>query len=130
MSEESVDESKYEQVPVVCSVDDLRTNGFVLRRDLDHSERVARAARMFGILFLVAFLTVFIPILHFVLPPLFLILGFIFATTTYLETGEVLRGEIDCPNCKRKMQLRKEAEGWPKSMRCEGCSYTLKVERQ
>jgi hypothetical protein len=128
MSENSI-ESQYEKVPVHCKVDDLQTTGFVLRRDLDRSERVGRAARMFGILFLIAFLTLFIPILHFVLPPLFLILGVVFATTTWMETGEVLRGEIECPNCKRKMELRKEAEGWPKTQRCEGCSYMLKIER-
>lgn len=118
-----------QRIPVLCTVDDLKTEGFVVRRDIPKAERLKRAARMMGIFFLVAFLTVFIPILHFILPPLFLIVGGIFATTTWLETSEILSGEITCPNCKKMMTLGHSSEEWPKDHRCEGCSYSLKIRR-
>lgn len=132
MSDQSLSKSLeggYQRVDILCDVDGVKTTGFVLRRDLTRSERMARALRMFGILFGVGCFTIFIPILHFILPPLFLILAVVFATTTWLETGEVLRGEINCPNCQKTMQITKEAEDWPKIQRCGGCSYTLKVVR-
>ena len=116
------------KITLSTKVDDLRTEGFAERRDLEHSERVSRAARIFGILFGVGLVSVLVPVLHLILPPLFLIAGMIFATTTYMETAEILSGEVTCPNCHRVMALRPEAEEWPKSLRCEGCSYTLTVE--
>lgn len=131
MSDSNVSQTatSYERIPVVCLVDDLKTEGFVLRRDLSKGERVQRALKIFGICFGVAFLTIFIPILHFILPPLFLILGGIFATTTFMETAMLGGGEVTCPNCKKVMTIRKEAEEWPKTLRCEGCSFTLTVKR-
>jgi hypothetical protein len=119
--------SPLQRLAVVCSVDDLRSDGFVLRRDLDKSERMRRALRIFGICFGIAFLTIFIPILHFILPPLFLVIGGVFATTTYMDSAEIASGEIVCPNCKKQMEVRKQPEEWPKAVRCEGCSYSLSL---
>lgn len=118
-----------QHVNVRCSVDDLVTEGFVERRDLDQGERFRRAAKVFGVCFGIACLTVFIPILHFVLPPLFLLLGGFLATTTWLQKSEVMRGEITCPNCKKKMVLTRGPEEWPRAQRCEGCAYSLSVQR-
>lgn len=116
-----------QRLKLETEVDGVTTHGFAIRRDLSKQERFSRAAKMFGIFFGVALLTVFVPVLHFVLPPLFLIVGMVFFWTTYLETGEVLEGEYTCPNCKHKMILPKEAEDWPKEQRCGGCSFMLKT---
>jgi hypothetical protein len=117
-----------QRIELVTEVDDTKTFGFAVRRDLAKHERLARAGKMFGIFFGVALLTVFIPILHFILPPLFLIAGTVFFWTTYMETGEVLEGEYTCPNCKHKMVIPHEAEDWPKEQRCGGCSFLLKTQ--
>ena len=110
-----------------CVVDDLRTTGFAYRRDFETSERTARAGRTFGILFVIALFSVFVPLLHFILPPLFLIAGFVFGFVAWLETAEVTRGEVSCPNCKKAIELTREAEEWPKILRCPGCSFTLTI---
>ncbi|MGE0528457.1 MAG: hypothetical protein AB7G93_19800 [Bdellovibrionales bacterium] len=112
---------------VICSVDDQKTEGYVLRRDLSRHERLLRAGKMLGLLWLVMFFTVFVPILHFVLVPLFFVLGLVFAFTSWMETGEVISGEITCPNCQKLMELSRESEQWPKTQRCTGCSFTLQV---
>jgi hypothetical protein len=117
-----------QRIEIVTEVDDTKTHGFAIRRDLGKHERLARAGKMFGIFFGVALLTVFIPILHFILPPLFLIAGIVFFWTTYMETGEVLEGEYICPNCKHKMVIPPGAEDWPKEERCGGCSFLLKTQ--
>lgn len=118
-----------QRISLVCKVDDLKTEGWAERRNLTQSERLARSGKIFGVCFLVACLTVFIPILHFVLPPLFLIIGGVLAAGEYSGTGEVLNGEITCPNCKKVMNLPKETEEWPRHQRCTGCSFSLTIER-
>ena len=121
-------ESEGRKISVVCRVDDLSTPGWVVRRDLTQAERVQRAGKIFGVLFLVACVTVLIPILHFILPPLFILVGSILAFGEYAGTGEILSGEIVCPNCKKTMSIPHETEEWPRVQRCTGCSFTLTVE--
>lgn len=126
-SAQSDSEPHYERIPLVVKVDDLSTQGWVERRDLNQSERMARAGKIFGIFFGGALLTVFVPILHFILPPLLLIIGSVLAFSEYTNKGEMKTGEITCPNCKKLMKLPNEGEGWPRIQRCEGCSFTLTI---
>lgn len=124
-----MDSSQEQRVPLRVTVDDLTTEGWVIRRDLSQSERTSRAGKIFGIFFGVALLTVFVPILHLILPPLLLIIGGVLAVGEYSGKGEMLSGEIVCPNCKKVMTLPKETEEWPRTQRCTGCSFTLKIDR-
>ena len=118
----------FERLQVTCRVDDLETTGFVERRDLSTHERLMRALRILAILWLVAGITVFVPILHFVLVPGFFLLGILFSVTTWMGKGEIAKGAITCPNCKKAMEIGKEAEGWPRVQRCTGCAFTLTVK--
>jgi len=118
-----------ERVNVVVKVDDLRADGWVIRRDLLKNERMKRSLKIFGGFFLVACFTVFVPILHFILPPLLIISGSVLAIGEYGNTGEILKGEIPCPNCKKVNELQREGEEWPRTFRCQGCSFTLTIER-
>lgn len=115
-------------IKLTCSEDGKITEGSALRRDFSFQERVLRTGKVFGILFAIGVGTVVVPILHFILPPLFLLLACIFGTTTWLETSEVLKGEINCPNCETRMEIPREAEDWPLKRRCRGCSYLLTVK--
>ena len=121
-SHNGVMESEPQRLEIHCTVDAVTTRGFILRRDLERGERIARAGKIFGVFFLTALLTVFIPILHFILPPLALIVGGVLATGEYMGTGDVLSGEIDCPNCKKKIEFARDTEEWPRIQRCPGCS--------
>ena len=116
-----------QRLALTCKVDDLSTTGWVERRDLTHGERVSRAGRIMAIFMGGAFLAVFVPILHFILPPLLLIVGGVLAFGEYTSKGEMLDGEFTCPNCKKVMRLPKEGEDWPRTQRCEGCSFTLTI---
>ena len=122
-------ESPAQRLEIQCTVDAVTTHGFVMRRDLQRSERLKRAGKIMGVAFLVAFMTIFIPILHFILPPLSLIIGGVLAGGEYMGTGDVLSGEIECPNCKKKIEFARDTEDWPRIQRCPGCSFTLKFEK-
>jgi hypothetical protein len=121
-------DSQAQRLSLICKVDDLSTEGWVERRPLAQNERLARAGKIFGIFFGAALLTVFVPILHFILPPLLLLTGSVLAFGEYTGKGEILDGEFTCPNCKRQMKLPRETEEWPRTQRCEGCSFTLSLE--
>lgn len=116
------------KITLSCEVDGVITHGFAIRREFSTQERIARSAKIFFILFFIGLGTVVVPVLHFILPPLFLIAATFLGTTTWLETSEVLSGEIACPNCKHKNVFQREAEEWPRIQRCGGCSFTLTVK--
>ncbi len=113
---------------MICVCEDRSSEGQVIRRDFSGSERILRALKVGGILFGAAVLTVFVPVLHFVLVPLFLILSLVFGITTWLAKGEVISGEVNCPSCGAKNVLRKAPESWPKQERCSGCSLLLQFD--
>ena len=104
------------------------TFGSAERRDLLNADRFQRAAKIFGAFFFVAFITLFIPILHFVLPPLFLLVGGGLAFATWTERGWIERAAIHCPNCGVEFRFDEVAESWPKSARCPGCSCMLEIK--
>lgn len=118
-----------ERVSVLCTVDDLATPGWVTRRDIPPDERLRRGGKMLGALWGVGVLSVFVPILHFVLPPIFFLLGLTFGFLVWRTKSEILEGEISCPNCKKVMRLQRLDEDWPFEKRCEGCSFTLRIKK-
>lgn len=121
-------EASAQTLQIQCQVDGQSTQGRALRRTLPKGERVQRAARVGAIGTAATLGAVLIPILHFVLVPAFFVLTAVIAVTTYLEDGEVIEAEIACPNCHHAITWQRQSEDWPKTTRCPGCSYTLKIE--
>lgn len=116
------------KIRLTCDEEGKHTEGYALRYDLPKSERVKRALKMLGVLWFVMFIVAFVPVLHFVLVPLFFVLGMVLATTTFLETSMVREAKINCPNCNTEIHIEKETESWPRTIRCSGCSFTLKIQ--
>ena len=116
-----------QKIALVCQVDDLKTEGFAIRRDLSQGERVKRASKALGICWFVAWVCVFVPLLHFFLVPLFLIIGLVLGIFVWMAKAEVLGGEVTCPNCAKVNQLPRDSENWPAQRRCDGCSFILTI---
>jgi DNA-directed RNA polymerase subunit RPC12/RpoP len=127
MTEPTLPPPDAQRIDIECTVDDLKTTGTATRRDFTRAERIKRTARTFGILFMIGCFSVVVPLLHLILPPLLLIVASVMAFVTWLETAEVIGGEIGCPNCKKTIELQHEAEEWPHVQRCPGCSFTLTI---
>lgn len=121
-------ENTLQRLALFCEVDGVKTEGFALGREFSVHERMLRSAKIFGILFFIGCGTIVVPVLHFILPPLFWLTASILGTTTWLETSEILSGEIACPNCKHVNSFLREAEEWPKVQRCGGCSFILSIK--
>ena len=103
--------------------------GIAKSRKLASGERIARTAKTLAIFWGLAVLTAFIPILHFVLVPLFLLLGLIFSVSVWMETSLLESGRCTCANCGKDFDLDRSAESWPKSHRCPLCYVTLEITK-
>lgn len=115
---------------IYCTSENVRTVGFIERRDLSISERATRGLKTGGLLWLAAVFSVFVPILHFVLVPGFLLAGLIFGYASWHTRAELSHGEFVCPNCKRTNTLPRMGESFPYVTRCEGCSFTLTLTKE
>lgn len=119
-----------EKIQILCRRDGNETEGFARLHPFQHSERVSRAFKIASAFFGVGLLTVFIPILHFVLPPLFFLAGIAFAVATYHTKAEIISGEFTCPSCRALNQLTRQSESFPTSPRCSSCHLTLELDRK
>lgn len=67
------------------------------------NERLKRSLKVFFIFFLMAVLSILIPVLHFVLVPGFLIASVVLSILKYKEIGIIDLSNFSCPSCKKKM---------------------------
>lgn len=130
MSTDAEATPQYARLAIISEADGQTAPGYVMRRDLSPGERMLRAAKITGILFGIAFFTIFIPILHFILPPLFLLAGLVMGFFTWTGKGDVQGGQAQCAVCHKDFPLGAEAESWPKTMRCPHCQFTNSIRPQ
>lgn len=111
--------------PIYVTANGKTTVGKIEVREIPQAERVQRGMKIGGALLVAAIVSVFVPVLHFILVPGFLILGLVFGFTTYLTRSEVLEGQFDCPVCGQLNELPKQSLELPCGRRCLKCHYDL-----
>lgn len=75
-----------------------------------------------------ALVTLPVPILHFIAPPLLILMGPISALIIYkLFAGavDVLGGQGTCPDCMISVSIEPRSERWPVDILCSGCGARL-----
>jgi len=97
---------------------------------LPAGERLARAGKRLGILWGAAIVCLFIPIVHFLLVPLFLITGLALAIVAFLGSIRIIGSELICPDCKNTFNLPETRESWPIDYSCPRCTRYLWIERR
>ncbi|MCB0411326.1 MAG: hypothetical protein KDD22_02300 [Bdellovibrionales bacterium] len=93
-------------------------------------ERIGRATVQFLILGGIATACVFIPILHFILVPLFLILAPVSALVSFLQADKVSACNLQCPSCDKTVTIKTKAIRWPFRETCPNCGERLRFERK
>lgn len=92
-------------------------------------ERMLRALKILMVCWLIAGVTVFIPIAHFFLVPGFLIGGPIAAYMRYKSAELPLGIEGVCPVCVEQIKMSVEAsESLPMWKYCPACNASIKVQ--
>jgi hypothetical protein len=77
---------------------------------------------------LLAVFCIFIPVLHFFLVPLFLIVGVVAMVTQMKNTHHLEHGTFTCPNCHEPMAVKDFYFSNGKRFRCKSCSQQLVLE--
>ena len=92
--------------------------------------RTRVALKKLAIFWGIALVSVLLPVVHFVLVPLFFFLGFFFAYRGFKSEGQVLSGETTCPHCGTKVVVKKQELAWPITEICQGCARVVRMERE
>ena len=93
-------------------------------------DRIQRALMRLGLLWLLAAITLFIPIAHFVLVPGFLIAGPVMAWLSYRVTQQREQVSGICPSCDVNVNLKVDAaDTLPKWTYCPACNAPLHITR-
>ncbi len=119
------------QVTISVKITSFRekvSQGEVEQKIWDKRERTMRGLKALGVSWGLAVFAVVIPILHFVLVPLLLVIGpFAF----YYVAGQkeiILGGKGLCPECEREFEIVRSTAKWPLSDLCNHCHAQLKIE--
>ena len=75
-----------------------------------------------------AIVSIFIPVLHFVLVPAFLITGVVSFFNQFKHTHLINKGEYVCPSCKRDFQIKNIYFSDGHRLNCELCQTQLVIE--
>ncbi|MCB0363066.1 MAG: hypothetical protein KDD35_10105 [Bdellovibrionales bacterium] len=118
-----------ERIELVSQIEEQTRSGFAIRRDFSNSERIWRALKVLAIGWGIGLFAVIIPMLHFILVPLFVLGGLILSVVTWFERGQVVKGEVSCPNCGSNVYLSLSSERWPRTYRCPSCYMSLSVRK-
>ncbi len=112
----------------IKSNDGKATIGQMQTTWFEHRDRVTRALQRLGFFWLLAGITVFIPIAHFVLVPGFFIAGPVVAYMTYQMNW--MRDHVSgaCPACNEKVIIKLESKDkLPKWTYCPACNTPLHI---
>jgi hypothetical protein len=95
-------------------------------RQLSIASRLGRAGVGLGIAWLLAFPAIFLPVLHFVLVPGFVIGGVVLAAVRLREDRTLARVEGTCPRCRAGLDVTPGGRfRLPRSVQCPQCKNTL-----
>jgi hypothetical protein len=125
MEEKSKEEKSIE---VKSSIGDEREGlGRVWIKEFDAKARVGNAFKKLLLFWMAAGVCLFIPGLHFILVPLFFIMGLIAFSKTSKLNGRVLKGSVDCPFCKTPVKIGTGLLNWPLKEICQKCGRAIRI---
>ncbi len=125
-------EEKKQHLPVKITSDrDGRTaSGEIWIIEWDGRERLLRALKICGALWIASIASIVVPILHFVLVPLFFILGPGAAYLVFQQRSKILGGEGSCPQCQVSLRLEGGPLKFPLADLCTHCQTTLSISQK
>lgn len=110
--------------------DEQRGEGQVTIEHFRPDQILLNAFKKIGICWLAAVLSIFIPVLHFVLVPAFFILGIYLFRRSFKARARIIRGEISCPKCRHTIAIAAGALMWPVTEICQSCVNTVRIHPQ
>ena len=103
------------------------TQATITQVEWDKSERTQNAFQTFGILITLSFVSIFIPILHFVLVPTLFIGSFVFAMDKFGEIKRSEGGTGECPKCHQEFKVQPSKWIQRFTQNCDHCHEDLEM---
>jgi hypothetical protein len=120
-----------QKIPIQANVsDDRRSEGYVTVQHFNPAQRMNAALKKLGLFWAIALVSVLIPVFHFVLVPLFLIIGILAARRSYKAEGRVIEGLTKCPHCQTEVIVKPTELQWPVTEICQNCARVVRIERK
>jgi len=120
-------ENKQEKIGIKGN-DTAINAGLLNSQVLSASGRIARAGKVLAVCWLLAIITLFIPIAHFFLVPLFVIGGLVMAYMKYRAAEITENATGICPECNDNVTISLDpADKLPKWTYCPACNKPLQL---
>lgn len=105
-------------------------SGKVIIKEWTEAEKLRRGLKALGVCWGAMLVAVLIPVLHFLLVPLFLISGPIVALWFYQQKSTILGGKSECPDCGKELNIIKTSEKWPLKDVCSACYAQVEIVKK
>ena len=105
------------------------TNGTVSVNVLTSRQRYTRALVRGGLSLIISVALIVVPVLHFVLFPLGLVITFLIVASSLRQSSFIAHGTGPCPYCGAEFRIFKRGEKYPFSDVCEKCRRQVTIDR-
>lgn len=112
---------------LVAREGDIEATGSLWTKTLAPSEQKKRALKFSGLSLVLSFVSVFIPIAHFVLVPGFLIGSVVLYFMVSRTKTLVQKSEVHCPHCQQVGENLIDQIDFPKQITCDSCRKNFTV---
>lgn len=96
-------------------------------RSYSPPEIVKKSLQKLGLFWGMSLFSVFLPVVHFVLTPLFFVLGIYLSVRARKFRHEILSGTIACPHCKKDITIGKSAFFEEHTEICQSCASAVRI---
>ena len=114
-------------IPVVTKALDQSAAGEAAERVWSRRERYFRSLTWFIFLFILTAACVLIPIVHFILAPLMLLICVVVTFVTYRQRKQILGGIAVCPVCRGEFAIISGYSEWPIVSNCVQCNRAVEI---
>lgn len=101
--------------------------GDVTRVEIPRGERLKDGFRAGGLFWLLAVCCLPIPLMHFILVPLNVVLGTLRAWDAWTSPAVFTGGHAKCPRCELRLEIERTPAKWPLKILCSSCGFQLRL---
>ncbi len=113
----------------ILSRDGSIREGYLILKERTPQERIKRAVQAFFLWMLAAGVSVFIPVLHFILVPAFVLVAFFMAANGLFDVFQIESGHIICNHCGTNNIVDAQPETYPLHIDCDHCDARMTAYR-